>query len=81
MSSHVDLAQSKFVVVLVVQNVHKISIEWMDLFELWKLCKYEREPIMVILLGVFDLSSIELTDTTDAILLVNNSRRLALRLG
>ena len=81
MSGHVDLAQSELVVVLVVQNVHQVGVERVHLLELGKLVENERETIMVVLLGVFDLSGIELADTADAVLLVDDSGRLALGLG
>jgi len=30
-SSYVDLAESKLVVILVIQNVHQVCIEWMNI--------------------------------------------------
>ena len=51
----VDLTKSQFEMVSVIEDVHKIRIERMNVLELWELCDYRGQFVMIILLRVFDL--------------------------
>lgn len=81
MSGHVDLTERELVVILVIENVHEIRVEGMDLVQLRELGEHACQAIVVVLLCVFDLARVELTDASDAVLLVDDSWRLTLCLG
>ena len=51
----VDLAQGQLEMISVVQNVHEIRVEGMDVLELRKFGDDGRQFVVVILLSVFDL--------------------------
>lgn len=81
MSGHVDLAERELVVILVIENVHEIRVEGMDLVQLGELGEHACQAIVVALLCIFDLARVELADASNAVLLVDDSWRLTLRLG
>lgn len=78
MSSSVDLSKSQFVVILVVKYVHKISIEGMNVVELWKFLNNLTQTIVEILLREFYFSSVKCTNTRYLVILVYNRRCLPL---
>ena len=57
---YVELSQGKLVVVSVVEDVHEVSIEGMDVVQLGELGQYGGQLVVVVLLGVFYLSRVEL---------------------
>jgi len=59
------LSKSQFVVVLVIQDVHEISIERVNLVNLWKLGQNCSQTIVPIALRVFHFAHIELPDSLD----------------
>ena len=61
MLGYVELPQGKLVVVSVVEDVHEVSIEGMDVVQLGELGQYGGQLVVVVLLGVFYLSRVELT--------------------
>lgn len=79
MSGHVDLAESELVVVLVVQNVHEIGVERVDLFDLGKLVEYERQAVVETLLREFHLAHVERAYARDLVVFVHDGGRFALR--
>lgn len=74
----VQLAQSQFVMVLVVQHVHQIRIERMDIVQFREILDDLRQSVVEILLRVFDLSRVERTDARDLVAFVDNGGRLSL---
>lgn len=78
MTGSIQLAQSQFVMVLVVQNVHEIRIEWMDIVEFGKVLNDLRQTIVEILLCVFDFSHVECTNARDFVAFVYDRWRLSL---
>lgn len=59
MSCRVQLTQRQFVMIFVVQHVHQIGIEWMDIIELREILNDLCQPIVEILLCEFDFSYVE----------------------
>ena len=53
----VDLAQGELEMISIVQNVHEIRVEGMDVLELREFGDDGRQFIVVILLSVFDLQT------------------------
>ena len=77
----VDLTQRQLVMVFVVQNVHKISVERMDVFQLGKVLQDLSQLLGEILLGEFDLPHVKTADARNFVMLVDNCRGLPLGLG
>lgn len=80
-SSCIDLTQSKFVVILVVEHMKQIAIERMDVIQSRKLIYDGGQLLIEVLLGIPNLAHIELADAVDSIALVDNSRCLPLSAG
>lgn len=80
MLCYIELPQSQLVMVSVVQDVHQVSIEWMDVVQFGELCQDGGQLVVVVLLSVFYLSSVELADARDLVMLVDDSGSLPLRL-
>ena len=59
------LSQCKFVVVSVIEDVHKVRIEWVNLLKFRKLAQDHAKLFCEVGLGEFDLTHIERPDTTD----------------
>ena len=60
MFGRVYLTQSNLIMVLVVEDIHKIGVERVDVVQFRKLGYDTRELVMEILLSVLDLPSVEL---------------------
>lgn len=72
MASRIQCAQRQFVVVLVVENVHQIGIERMDVVQFWKILNNLRETIVKILLREFNFAHIKCSDAGYFVAFVNN---------
>mmetsp|Transcript_19433 Transcript_19433/g.74612 ORF Transcript_19433/g.74612 Transcript_19433/m.74612 type:complete len:651 (-) Transcript_19433:57-2009(-) len=72
----VQLAQGELVVVPVVQHVHEIGVERVDLVEDREVIEDTRELVVEVLLRILDLPHVELPDSADSIALVNDRWRL-----
>jgi hypothetical protein len=64
--SSVKLPESQLVVILVVQNIHQVGIEWVDVIDLWKLIQNCRQSIMPIALSVLDFPHVKLPDALNS---------------
>lgn len=67
--------------ILVVQDIHEISIEGMDIVQFGEILDDLGESVMHILLGVFHLSHVKTPYPRDFVPLVNYSGGLPLCLG
>merc|ERR1712180_2962 len=67
--------------ILIVQHVHEISIEWMDILHAGEISDDLSELVMVVLLCELDLSEIEASYAGDVVLLVDDGGGLALGFG
>ena len=77
----VDLPQRQLVVVLVVENVHEIGVERVDVVQLGELGHHRRQPVVERLLGELYLLRVELPDAGDLEVAVDDGGRLSLGLG
>ena len=77
----VDLTQRQLVMVFVVQNVHKICVERMDVFQLGKVLQDLSQLLGEILLGEFDLPHVKTADARNFVMFVDDCRGLPLGLG
>ena len=77
----VDLPQRQLVVVLVVQDVHEVGVERMDVVQLRELGHHRRQPVVERLLGELHLPRVELPDAGDLEVAVDDGGRLSLGLG
>lgn len=77
----VDMSQCDFVMILIVDNVDKISIEGMDIVELGEVLKDFSELFMDILTAELDLSHVERSDSGDVITGMDDSWGLSLCFG
>lgn len=78
MSCHVDLTKSELVMILVVENVHEVRVEGMNLFDFGKFVEHERETIVKALLREFHLTHVERTYACDLVVFVHYGRRFSL---
>ena len=78
--SCIDLPQGQFVVILVVQDIHQISVKRMDVIKLREFIDDRGEFIVISLLREFDFSHVELSDSRDLVVFANDCGCLALRL-
>uniref|UniRef100_A0A0E9WL69 Uncharacterized protein n=1 Tax=Anguilla anguilla TaxID=7936 RepID=A0A0E9WL69_ANGAN len=69
---YVYLSQGQLVVVFVIQNVHQVCIKWVNVVQLWEVRQYLSKPVMIVLLGKFHFSHVEMPDTMDLIVLMYN---------
>ena len=65
----------------IVENVHQVGVERMDVFQLGELGKNDGQLLVEAGLSEFDLSHVEGTNSADLEMSVNNGRSLALSLG
>ena len=80
-TSSVDMSQCDFVVILVIDNVDKISIEGMDVVKLGEVVKDFSELLMDILTAELDLSHVERSDSGDVVAGMDDSGGLSLGFG
>lgn len=78
MLGRVDLTQRQLVVVPVVENVHEVGVERMNIVELRKFVQDGRQLVVERLLGEFDLSRVELANSGYLEVLADDGGRLAL---
>ncbi|RNA16496.1 hypothetical protein BpHYR1_026922 [Brachionus plicatilis] len=67
--------------VFVIKNIHQIGIERMHLVQFWKISQYLCQFIMVVLLCIFYLTGVKLSNPTDCILFVYDCWCFSLGLG
>ena len=79
--SSVDLTQGQLVVVPVVEDVHQICVERVDVLQLWKLGQDDGQLLVEAGLRKLDLAHVESPDSADLEVPVHHRRRLPLRLG
>lgn len=79
--SDVDLTEGQLVVVLVIEDVHKISIERVDVIQLGEVCQDLGKLVVEALLGELDFSHVKLADARNLVLLVHDGRCFPLRFG
>ena len=79
--SSVDLTQGQLVVVPVVEDVHQICVERVDVLQLWKLGQNDGQLLVEAGLRKLDLAHVESPDSADLEVPVHHRRRLPLRLG
>ena len=77
-AGHVELAESKLVMVAIVQHVHQIGIEGMDVVKFWETINDSAQFFIHSFLHEFNLAHIELSDALDFESLRDNCRRFAL---
>lgn len=77
----VNMSQCDFVMILVVDNVDKISIEGVDVVELGEVVKDFSELLMDILTAELDLSHVERSDSGDVVAGMDDSGGLSLSFG
>ena len=77
----IDLPQGELVVVLVVEHIHEVSIERMDIIKLRKLVQDGRQLVVERLLGELDFPSVELANSRYLEVLADDGGCLALGLG
>ena len=80
MLGSIDLAQGKFVVVLVIEDVHEVGVERMDVVELGELADDGGQLVVIGLLGELHLAGVEAANTGDLVMAVDDGRRLSLSL-
>lgn len=66
--------------ILVIENIHQISIKWMDVIQLGEIRENLGEPVMIILLSKFDFSHVKMSNAMNLVMLVNNCWSLSLSL-
>lgn len=76
-----DLAEGDLVVITVIQDMHQITVEGMDIIDLREFDEDVSELFVDGLLGEFDLLHVELTNTRDVVTLVDDGRSLTLGFG
>ena len=81
MPSSVDLTQGQLVVVPVVEDVHQICVERVDVLQLWKLGQDDGQLLVEAGLRKLDLAHVESPDSADLEVPVHHRRRFPLRLG
>ena len=67
--------------VFVIEHVHKVSIERVNVVQLRELVQHGRQLVVKVLLSELDFSGVELPDSGDLVVFVDHSRGLALSLG
>ena len=77
----VGLPQGQLVVVFVVEDVHKVSVERMDVVQFRKLGQYGGQFVVERLLRELNLFGVKLSNSRYLHVLVDDGRRFALRLG
>ena len=77
-AGHVELAQRKLEVVLVVQHIEQIRIEGVDVIDLGEVIQDLTQLLMPVGLRVLDLAHVERADAGDGPAIVDNCGRLAL---
>jgi hypothetical protein len=80
-TSSVDVAQSDFVMILVVNDVDKISIEGVDIVELGEAFEDFSEFFMDVFTGELDFSHVESSDSVDGIAGMDDSGSFTLSFG
>jgi len=80
MSGGVDLTQGQLVVVPIVQNVHQVGVEGVDVFQLRKFSQDDRQFFVEARLGELHFPHVESANTADLEVTVNDRRRLPLSL-
>lgn len=78
MPRRVELTQRQFVMILVVQNIHQISIERMDIIQFREVLDDLCQSIVEILLREFDFAYVEGTYPRYFVAFVYNGWRFAL---
>ena len=81
MSGGVDLTQSQLVMIPIVEDVHQVGVERMDVLKLWELGQNDGQLLVEARLSELDLSHVEGSDSADLEMSVNDGRSLALSLG
>ena len=59
--------ESEFVVIAIVENVHQVAVERMNVFDDGKFGENERQLIVKVLLRVLNLAHVEVAYATDLI--------------
>ena len=77
----VDLPQCQLVMVFVVQNVHEVGVERVDVIQLGEFVQYGRKLVVEVLLGELHLPRVELSDSGYLVVFVDHGGSLALGLG
>lgn len=62
-----ELTESEFVVIAIVENVHQVAVERMNVFDDGKFGENERQSIVKVLLRVLDLAHVEVAYATDLV--------------
>lgn len=65
-ASGVELTQGELVVVFIIENIHEISIEWMDIVDFWEFIDDGSEAVVPVALGEFHFAHIELSDALNS---------------
>ena len=66
-----SLSKRELVVIAVVEHVHEVSVEWVDILYLGKLCEDSAELLGKVGLGEFDLAHVKCADPRYLELLVD----------
>lgn len=74
----VDVTERKLVMVAIVQHVHQIGVEGMDVVKFWETINDSAQFFIHSFLHEFNLAHVELSDALDFESLRDNCRRLAL---
>lgn len=81
MARGVHLSQGQLVVVAVVEDVHEVAVERVDILQLGEVGQDEAELLAEVALRELDLPHVESPDAADLVLFVHYGGRLPLRLG
>lgn len=74
----VYLAQRKLVVILVIQDVHQVSVKRMNVLQLGEVREQLAHAVMEVLLSELHFAHVELSDTGYLVVPVNDSGGLSL---
>lgn len=80
-SGGVDLSKSQFVMVPVIENIHEVTVERMDVLQLGELGENDGQLLIETGLGEFDLPHVKSANSTNLEVAMDHGRGLALGLG
>lgn len=75
------MTECQFIMILVIQDIEKVSIERMDIFDFGEIFENVFEFFIQRLLAKLNFSHIERPDSTDSIARMDNSRSFSLGFG
>ena len=80
-SGGIDLTKCQFVMIPVVEHIHEVTVERMDVLQLGELGENDRQLLIETGLGEFDFPHVEGANSADLEVAMDHGRGLALGLG